>query len=78
MLAEVVIVDEAGKPTLSRPIQVSVQNLADELKKLKVIPMQFPVNLNRAGKFKVNITATDKVTGKKIEQTLALSVVDVK
>ncbi len=78
VLAEVVIVDEAGKPTLSRPIQVSVQNLADELKKLKVIPMQFPVNLNRAGKFKVNITATDKVTGKKIEQTLALSVVDVK
>jgi hypothetical protein len=75
---EVVIVDEAGKQTLSKPIQVGVKDIREEFKKLKVLPMQFPINLNRAGKFKINITATDNVTGKKVEQSLGLSVVDTK
>jgi hypothetical protein len=76
VLAEIQIVDESGKPTLSKPIPGLVQNIRDEFKKVKVIPMTFPLNLNRAGKFKVQITATDKVTNKKVEQELNLSVVE--
>jgi hypothetical protein len=79
VLAEIQITDtETNKPTLSQPITGKVTALRDEFKKVKVIPMQFPLNLNRAGKFKINITATDKVTGKKLEQSLDLTVVEPK
>ncbi len=79
LLAEVQITDEAtGKSTLNQPIQGKVQNILDEFKKLKVIPMDFPLNLNRPGKFKLTFTATDKVSGKKVESSLNLTVVEMK
>jgi hypothetical protein len=78
VLAEIQILDETGKATLSQPIQGKVNSITEEYKKVKVIPMQFPLNLNRAGKFKINITATDKVSGKKVESALDLTVVEIK
>jgi hypothetical protein len=79
VLAEVQIIDEGtGKSTLSQPIQGKVQNILEEFKKIKVLPMSFPLNLNRPGKFKLTFTATDKVTGKKVENSLNLTVVEIK
>jgi hypothetical protein len=76
--AEVVVTDEAGKSTLNQPIQARVQNVRDEFLKLKVIPMNFPVSLNRPGKFKLSVTVTDKVGGKKAEQSIDLNVTEPK
>jgi hypothetical protein len=78
LLAEATILDEAGKPTLSQPLQGRVQDITEEFRKLRVVPMSFPVFLNRAGKFKVNLTVSDKLSGKKVEQTLDLTAVDIK
>lgn len=78
LLAEIQVLDEAGKPTLNQPIQGKLQNVTEEAKKLKVSPMQFPINLNRQGKFKINISATDKVSGKKVDGSLDLTVVEIK
>jgi hypothetical protein len=79
VLSEVQIYDEAGKPAMSRPLPGVVQKVEDEmLKKYRIMPMQYPLNLNRAGKFKIEITATDKVTGKNVKAALNLTVVEIK
>jgi hypothetical protein len=76
--AEVVIADADGKPTLNEPMQTKVDNLKDEPLKLKVIPMSFPISLNRAGKFKITVNVADKVSGKKSTQTLDLNIIEPK
>jgi hypothetical protein len=78
LTAEAAIVDEAGKPTLSQPMQARVQDVPEEFRKIRVIPMNFPVFLNRAGKFKVNLSITDKLSGKKGEHTLDVQAIEVK
>jgi hypothetical protein len=79
VLAEVQIYDEADKPTMSQPIPGGVQKVEDpKLKEYRIIPMQFPLNLNRAGKFRIAITATDRVTNKKVTGSLNLTVVEIK
>lgn len=78
ILAEVVVTDDTGKTTLNNPIQGKVQKITDDFKKLKVVPMNFPVSLNRAGKFKLAFTVTDKLTGKKVDNALELTVIEPK
>jgi hypothetical protein len=78
LLAEVNIVDEAGKPTLSQPLQGKVQDISEEFRRLRVIPMSFAIQVNRPGKFKVTMAVTDKITGKKAEQTLDLTAIEHK
>jgi hypothetical protein len=70
------ILDEDGKPTLPKPFAGSATEAAAEFK--KVLPMQFIVSLNRTGKFKLELKATDKITGKSVEQTLDLTVAEPK
>jgi hypothetical protein len=41
----------------------------------KGIPMQFVIQLNRPGKFKIELKATDEIAGKAAEQFLHLTVV---
>jgi hypothetical protein len=72
------VLDEAGKPTVDQPFTGTVKNIKDEFKKLKLVPMQFPLQLNRAGKFKISLKATDKMSGKSIEQSLDLTVAEPK
>jgi hypothetical protein len=76
--AEVVITDADGKPTLNEPMQGKVDSLKEEFLKLKVIPMSFPISLNRAGKFKMTVNVADKVTGKKATYSLDLTVIEPK
>ncbi len=74
---EMSILDESGKPTLSKPYTGDVTELTEEFKAF--LPFQFPLPLNRAGKFKIKFTATDSL-GKKpaVTQELDLNVLDVK
>jgi hypothetical protein len=57
---EMKVVDEAGKPVLQKSFSGEAIDIPDEAKQLKVIPFQVPIQVNRSGKFKVVITATDK------------------
>jgi hypothetical protein len=70
------VLDEDGKPVLAKPYTGSATEIPPELK--KYIPMQFVLQLNRAGKFKVELKATDKVSGKSAEQILDLTVIETK
>jgi hypothetical protein len=70
------ILDEDGKPTLAKPFGGQATEVGPEFK--KVLPMQFVMSLNRPGKFKLELKATDKITGKTAEQTLELNVVETK
>jgi hypothetical protein len=75
--AEMTVTDEAGKPTMSQPVQAA-QDRSEQARKLKVVPIGFMINLNRAGKFKLNVTVTDRGTGKKAEQSMDLTVLEIK
>jgi hypothetical protein len=56
------VLDDAGKPTTGKPLVGEVK--ADIPKAVKVLPMQFALHLNRAGKYTVEVKADDKLTGK--------------
>ncbi len=73
-----VVEDEAGKPVLKKPFSGKATEIDDELKKLKIIPFQVPVQINRSGKFKIVITVEDKHSGgKSISQSLDLKAIEV-
>jgi hypothetical protein len=70
------IFDEDGKPTLAKPFTGTVNK--DIPAKASAIPLQFDVNLNRPGKFSVELVATDKVTGKQVKLQSPLNVMKSK
>ncbi len=59
---EMRILDEAGKPTVAKPLAGEVKDKVPE--KEVTLPMQFLLKLNRPGKFTVQLEATDQVTRK--------------
>jgi hypothetical protein len=68
-----VIKDEAGKPTLPNPF---VDTIAKDVPAtLQLIPLQFLISLNRAGKFTAELTVNDKDANKKVTQTVPFTVV---
>jgi hypothetical protein len=69
------VLDEDGKPTLAKPYGGGAKEVGPEFK--RVIPMQFLLQANRPGKFKIELKATDKVGGKTAEQILDLTVVEI-
>jgi hypothetical protein len=76
---EMRILDEAGKPTLAKPFTASLQEVEEQYKDYKkAFPLQNPLNINRAGKFKIMIKATDKIGNKTVEQELDLTALEVK
>jgi hypothetical protein len=78
---EVVIQDESGKPVLPKPIPGKAVSYPDEnARKLKILPFQVPIQLNRSGKFKIVIRAKDENnSGKTVTfPPLDLTVVEVK
>ncbi len=70
------ILDETGKPTLPRPFTGQVDK--DVPAKAMAIPMQYDLELNRAGKFTIEVKVTDKTTGKDATLKLPLSVIKSK
>ena len=73
---EMTILDDAGKPTLVKPFGGEIKEVAEEFK--TVLPFNFPLMLNRTGKFTIVITATDKLANKSAKQELSLTVLDAK
>jgi hypothetical protein len=70
------ILDESGKPTRSKPYTVEVNK--DVPAGAALVPGRFFLSLNRSGKFMVELTATDKVGGKKAQLTFPLIVQEPK
>jgi len=78
---QVEIQDESGKAVVKNPKSGKATAYPDEnARKLKFLPFQVPVQVNRSGKFKIIITAKDEnSSGKSVTfPPLDLTVVDVK
>ena len=78
---EVEIQDESGKPVVQKPKSGKTTAYPDDnARKLKVLPWQIPVQINRSGKFKIVISAKDEnSSGKSVTfPPLDLTVVEVK
>jgi hypothetical protein len=56
------ILDEAGKPTFAEPLDGQVN--ADVPEELTIIPMQFGMTMNRPGRYTIELTAQDALSGK--------------
>jgi hypothetical protein len=70
------VLDENGKPTLAKPFTGKVDK--DVPAKAQSIPLQFDIELNRPGKFTIELVANDKVNGKEAKITLPLQVMKSK
>jgi hypothetical protein len=66
---------ENDKPVLGKPATGGVKEVGEENKKLLIF--QFPLFLQRTGKFTIELTVKDVHTGKSEKQLLNLTVVDV-
>lgn len=68
---EMRVLDEAGKPTLAKPIIGQFPGIPESA---NLYHVQFPFGLNRAGKFKIELKATDNVTKKTSAMSFPLTV----
>jgi hypothetical protein len=66
------ITDDKGTPTLEKPRKHIQDTGVDE--KEGAFAMRFPLFMSRPGKFTVKVSATDKVSGKKAEYALPVTV----
>lgn len=77
LIVEMSVLDESGKPTTSKPFTGEFKDIPPEAKDFW--PVQFPLLLNRSGKFTIVFTATDKQGNKPpVSQKMELTVYDVK
>jgi len=67
------VLDENGKATMANPLQGKVDS--DILAEVKLLPMQFALLLNGAGRFTVELSATDQVSGKTARLSFPLKVI---
>jgi len=67
------ILDEQGKPTMREPVTGKID--ADVAPAARYLPMLFGITLNRAGRFTIELTAEDRITGKTSRMAYALRVV---
>ncbi len=74
VLFEVRVKDDKGKPTVVRPATATINK--DVPKRDLALPLQFPLMLNRAGRFTVELKATDRVSGKTVEYSAPVVVRD--
>jgi hypothetical protein len=68
---EMRVLDEAGKPTLAKPV-IGQFNEIPEANNL--FHVQFPFGLNRPGKFRIELKATDNIGKKNYSVTFPLTV----
>ncbi len=70
------ILDSDGKPTVQKPPVAEIsKGVAEDL---DLLPLQFYVSLNRAGKFTIKLKVMDQVSGKSSSLELPLEVTQVK
>jgi hypothetical protein len=75
------VLDEAGKPVHSQPVTMDIpKDLPDELaSKIDALPfvdLQFPLFLNRPGRFTIELEGTDTVAKKTAKLRFPLTVID--
>jgi hypothetical protein len=74
---DLTILDDAtGKPTLTKPFTGAIKSIPPDAKDFW--PGQFPLTLNRSGKFTIVLTVNDKQGNKTAKLDMPLTVVDVK
>jgi hypothetical protein len=73
---EMRVLDDQGQPTCPKPLTGEAQSGISEA--LKLVPMQFALTMNRAGKFTVEIKATDVLGNKTATVRLPITVVTLK
>ena len=76
------VLDEAGTQEMTKPINTFLpkdmpQDGCIKLDKENFVPMQFPIYLNRAGRFTVEIEATDLAANRKTKLRYKLTVIDI-
>src|SRR5262249_50847057 len=69
------VLDEKGNPTTKNPFNVVVNDKVPE--SYLAVPMQLPLELNRAGRFTVEFQATDQLTKKTAKLSFPITVVDI-
>jgi hypothetical protein len=70
---EMAVIDEAGKPTLAKPVTFTLNGGVDE--KDGGFTLRFLLPMTRAGKFTVRLKATDKIANKSATFDLPLVIV---
>lgn len=70
------VLDENKKPTLLKPFSGEVKEEVPE--KNQIVPLQFLLPLNRAGKFTIVVVAIDRVANKNAELSFPFSVIDAR
>lgn len=66
------ILDEKGQPTMAKPIVGKINQGVGP--KDQILPVQFGLTVNRAGRFTIEITAEDKIGGKRAQVSYGLRV----
>ena len=69
---EMRVLDSAGKPTTANPVVGAPPK--DLPADLSGLPLDFPLTLNRPGKFTVELRATDRISGKKATMSFPIVV----
>lgn len=69
---EMRVLDDAGKPTFAKAVSNTVNKDIPAAK--SALPMAFPLSLNRAGKFTIEVQATDQASGKKAKIAFPITV----
>jgi hypothetical protein len=72
VVLELHVLDEMGKPTMSKPFSGVVNK--DVPDNAASLPIQFQLPLNRTGKFTIELKATDQVSGKSVSPTFPITV----
>jgi hypothetical protein len=75
------ILDEAGKPVHSQPHTMDIpkdlpEELASKIDALPFVDLQFPLYLNRPGRFTIELEGTDAVAKKTAKLRFPLTVID--
>jgi hypothetical protein len=70
---EVSVVDENDKPVVAKSEPKDIRELASDA---VVVPIDFPIAFNRAGKFTLRLRALDRVNKKKAEISLPIRVTE--
>src|SRR5947199_69267 len=77
MTVTIRVLDEDGKPTVAKPLTSDIKSDEKDAPGIMIFrPAQ--IELNRPGKFKVELTAKDNVSDKTTKEVLDLTVVEVK
>lgn len=69
---EMRVLDESGRPTLAKSVTGAPPKDAPENQ--SGLPMAFPLTLNRAGKFTIELQAADRISGKKAKMSFPIVV----